>query len=93
MQSLKKIIVTMLLTIFTASFSHAALVDSCSFDPVPIPITSVSLGGVPVGTVVAWPLTALPTEKDKYGNPKWLECNGQTVNATVYPELPSFLSF
>ena len=39
-------------------------------------------GGVPVGTIVAWPVAKNPEDMDN-----WLECNGQTVNATVYPEL------
>ena len=78
-------VLSALAPVFSA-LSHAA--DSTSFDPRPVLIEAQAPGGgVPVGTVVAWPLNALPDEKDSKGNPKWLECNGQTINATVYPAL------
>lgn len=56
--------------------------DATSFDPTRYPLKPTSSGGVPVGTIVAWPVAKNPEDMDK-----WLECNGQTVNATVYPEL------
>ena len=37
--------------------------------------------GVPVGTIIAWPLGSMPRDAEK-----WLECNGAAVPAT-YPEL------
>lgn len=39
-------------------------------------------GGVPVGTIIAWPFNTAPTE---YGT--WLLCDGSTYSATAYPEL------
>lgn len=55
--------------------------DATTFDPTKILVVSKSTGGgVPVGSIVAWP---------SYGNPddanKWLECNGQSTAG--YPEL------
>ena len=43
-------------------------------------------GGVPVGTVIAWPVASNPPDGS------WLECNGQAVNATLYPELRTMMS-
>ena len=39
-------------------------------------------GGVPVGTIIAWPFNAAPTE---YGT--WLLCDGSTYSAVAYPKL------
>lgn len=39
-------------------------------------------GGVPVGTVVTWASWNNPTDPEN-----WLECNGQGVSASTYPEL------
>ena len=39
-------------------------------------------GGVPVGTVIAWPFNIAPTE---YGT--WLLCDGSSYSAAVYPKL------
>ena len=41
-----------------------------------------STDGIPVGTVITWPSNTWPSEANK-----WLECNGQSINNTVYPEL------
>ena len=35
---------------------------------------------VPIGTVIAWPYSTLPSDGD------WLECNGQSVSQTKYPD-------
>jgi hypothetical protein len=78
------ILITLVLLVF-GSWAFAA--DSTSFDPRPIKVTSASQGGVPIGAVVEWPHANLPAEFDRAGNPKWLECNGQGINAAVYPEL------
>ena len=37
---------------------------------------------IPVGTVITWPSSSWPPDADN-----WLECNGQAINSTVYPEL------
>ncbi len=56
--------------------------DATGFDPTRVAVVAKGAGGVPVGTIVAWPVAKNPEDMDN-----WLECNGQTVNATVYPEL------
>ena len=56
--------------------------DATSFDPTRVAVVAKGAGGVPVGTIVAWPVAKNPEDMDN-----WLECNGQTINATVYPEL------
>jgi len=61
---------------------EAPAADSASFDPVPVPITAESIGGVPIGTIIAWPVGINPADWDK-----WLDCNGQSIDSTVYPEL------
>ena len=66
--------------------SSATAADASSFNPVPIQVVAESSGGVPVGTIIAWPVAANPKDADK-----WLECNGQAVNAAVYPELAAIV--
>ncbi len=39
-------------------------------------------GGVPVGTVIIWPVASNPEDPDK-----WLECDGRSIGSAVYPEL------
>lgn len=39
-------------------------------------------GGVPVGTIIAWPFNTAPTE---YGT--WLLCDGSAYSAAAYPKL------
>lgn len=56
--------------------------DATSFNPVPVTVTAKTSGGVPVGTIIAWPVTSNPSDWDK-----WLECTGQSISPTVYPEL------
>lgn len=56
--------------------------DATSFDPLPVTIKAQS-GGVPIGTVIAWPAASNPPD----GN--WLECNGQSTAG--YPELAAVI--
>lgn len=56
---------------------------------VPLSSQGDSGGGVPVGTVIAWPLVADPGGSDK---DKWIECNGQAVDAIKYPKLAALMS-
>ena len=57
-----------------------AAVDGASFDPTTVSVKST--GAITVGTVISWPSNSWPSDADK-----WLECNGQAINSTVYPEL------
>jgi hypothetical protein len=60
--------------------------DSASFDPTPYPVEAQGAGGVPVGTVVAWPAAALPSGSEAA---KWLECDGRSTAG--YPELAAMV--
>ncbi len=54
------------------------LFDATSFDPQPI-LVQAKNNSVPIGTVIAWAKEIIPEG--------WLECNGQAVNETLYPDL------
>lgn len=43
-------------------------------------------GGVPVGSIIAWPVATNPEDMEN-----WLECNGQAISASAYPELRSLV--
>ena len=58
--------------------------DSSSFTPVNVSAVAPSGGAVPVGTVITWPFASHP---DGWSEGKWLECNGQTITSSAYPEL------
>lgn len=61
-------------------YAHAA--DGVAFNPVPVPVMAKGAGGVPVGTVIVWPVSTPPDEPEK-----WLECDGRSTAG--YPELAS----
>lgn len=54
-----------------------------------VPLSSQGSSSVPVGTVIAWPLSSDPTGAEKG---KWLECNGQPVDPTKYPKLAALMN-
>ena len=60
--------------------------DATSFDPTRVEVKAKGSGGVPVGTIVAWPVATNPEDMDN-----WLECNGQSISPSVYPELYAVL--
>ena len=60
--------------------------DATSFDPTRVEVKAKGSGGVPVGTIVAWPVATNPEDMDN-----WLECNGQSISPSVYPELSALL--
>ena len=64
--------------------SGALALDATSFDPRNVSVEADSISGVPVGTIITWPVATNPEGWDEG---KWLECNGQTISQTVYPEL------
>jgi hypothetical protein len=81
MKFFNRVINLLLLAILLpAAISFAG--DATSFDPTKVTIKATSAGGVPVGTIVAWPVATNPADMNK-----WLECNGQSVSSSVYPEL------
>ncbi|HIX41427.1 MAG TPA: phage tail protein [Candidatus Desulfovibrio intestinigallinarum] len=62
--------------------------DATSFDPTKVQITAKATSSIPVGTVVTWPSGANPADmQNADGTYNWLECNGQSISQTVYPEL------
>ena len=56
--------------------------DSTSFDPTTVQVKAKGSGGVPVGTIVAWPVAKNPSDMAN-----WLECNGQSISQSAFPEL------
>ncbi len=56
--------------------------DATSFDPTRVAVKAKGAGGVPVGTIISWPVATDPEDMDN-----WLECNGQSISQSVYPEL------
>ena len=75
--------VTLLMAIFFSINVPVSAGDSC-YTPTSA-ITAVSTSGsVPVGTVIIWPFSTNP---EGWSEGKWLECNGQSVSASAYPEL------
>ena len=74
----------LLLPLLVSVPSHGA--DSTSFDPTRVEVKAKGSGGVPVGTIVAWPVATNPEDMDN-----WLECNGQSISPSVYPELSALV--
>lgn len=54
-----------------------------------VPFSSAGSTGVPIGSVIAWPLLSDPSGPERG---KWLECNGQAVNPGLYPKLAALMS-
>ena len=61
--------------------------DSTGFNPATVSVQSVG-SSIPVGTVITWPSSSWPPDADN-----WLECNGQAINSTVYPELAGLIGW
>mgnify|MGYP002585161017 CR=1 FL=1 len=76
--------VQILIWLFLLFLPHASVygADSTSFDPTKVAVEAKSSGGVPVGTIISWPVATNPEDMDN-----WLECNGQSISQSVYPEL------
>ena len=73
-----------LLPLLASSPIHGA--DATSFDPTRVEVKAKGSGGVPVGMILAWPVGQNPEDMDN-----WLECNGQSISPSVYPELFALL--
>lgn len=76
-----------LLQIFCACAPvHGA--DATSFDPTLVTVKAKGTSSIPVGTIIAWPVATNPSDwQNSDGTYNWLECNGQSISASVYPEL------
>ncbi len=73
-----------LLPLLASSPIHGA--DATSFDPTRVEVKARGSGGVPVGMILAWPVGQNPEDMDN-----WLECNGQSISPSVYPELSALI--
>lgn len=69
----------LLLPLLASAPIHGA--DSTSFDPTKVEVKAKG-AGIPVGMIFAWPVGKNPDDMDN-----WLECNGQSISQSVYPEL------
>lgn len=78
MKFMYSILVSCLLFIGQAQAANFNLLDATSFDPQPVVVSAVD-NSVPVGTVIIWTKEVIPDG--------WLECDGQVVNETLYPDL------
>ena len=83
MKFMYSILVSCFLFIGQAYAVSFNLLDATSFSPEKVQVQAQSIG-VPVGTVIVWAKNAVPDG--------WLECNGQAVNKTLYPELAALMS-
>lgn len=78
MKFMYSILVSCLLFIGQAQAANFNLLDATSFDPQPV-VVSAADNSVPIGTVIIWTKEIIPEG--------WLECDGQAVNETLYPDL------
>jgi len=74
----------LLASLLLSSMSPCHAGDSSSFTPSNVSAVASSSGAVPVGTVIIWPFTSNPSG---WNEGKWLECNGQSITSSAYPEL------
>lgn len=83
MRNIRKIfVITLVWSVLFGCGLHAHAADGVAFNPVPVPVMAKGAGGVPVGTVIVWPVSTPPDEPEK-----WLECDGRSTAG--YPELAS----
>ena len=66
--------------------SLAPAADSTSFNPTTVQVQAEAPGGYPIGFIGIWLVGQDPPEPHK-----WLECDGQPINASVYPELRTLM--
>ena len=78
-------LLTAFFTISSLAPSHATAGDATGYSGVDVEAKNAGGGSVAVGMIVAWPSASQPSDADK-----WLECNGQPISASAYPELCAF---
>ncbi len=62
--------------------ADTSALDATDIVPTRVDIAVRTDNGVPIGSIVAWPVGS-----DGFDTDAWLECQGQTVSATLYPQL------
>ncbi len=81
----RRTVVLLAAALVLAFHSNAARAeDATSFNPLTVSVEAQAISGVPVGTIIAWPVSNNP---EGWAEGNWLECNGQSISPTVYPEL------
>jgi len=80
------LVVALIIALSLCLSAPAPAADSTSFNPTTVTVRAETSGGVPIGTIVAWPVEKNPADWHK-----WLECNGQTIDPQVYPELATLI--
>lgn len=73
--------------VLTLGWPSPALALDATFDPTSAVIVPQSSSGVPIGTIIAWPVSQDPSDAAA-----WLDCDGRTIQATDYPGLVAVLS-
>ena len=62
--------------------------DSTTFNPTTVAVIAKGTSSIPDGTIISWPVAQNPADwQNSDGSYNWLECNGQSISKTVYPEL------
>ena len=62
--------------------------DSTTFNPTTVAVIAKGTSSIPVGTIISWPVAQNPADwQNSDGSYNWLECNGQSISKTVFPEL------
>ena len=76
------VILAMLVCSLSFSMNSWAIKDSTSLGAEDDLSSNIDkeTGGIPIGSITAWPFSTLPSGGD------WLECDGRTISATDYPE-------
>ena len=79
-------IVLLICSLLWAVPAHS--LDATSFNPTAVEVTAKATSSISVGTIIAWPVAQNPADwQNSDGSYNWLECNGQSISQTVYPEL------
>ena len=79
-------IVLLICSLLWAVPAHS--LDATSFNPTAVEVTAKATSSIPVGTIISWPVAQNPADwQNSDGSYNWLECNGQSISQTVYPEL------
>jgi len=71
---MKKLFLGLQISIFLLMPLNSIGSDATSFNPLVVHVEAKAIGGVPVGTIIAWPTNSAPSDAEK-----WLECDGRPI--------------